>query len=120
MTGSRVPSSSCGFPTDRPWCCTDSAAWIWLVAADGEPDVAAAVAELVGRPAAEMADEVNDFLDDLVGRGLIEAVRRRRDVGLTCGHGDGLATRPGWGHNCETRTEAVSPGAIFGEDFNYQ
>ena len=61
-------------PDGPPVGLQDSAAWVWLLAADGEPDVAAAVAELVGRPAAEMADEVNDFLDGLVGRGLIEAV----------------------------------------------
>ena len=74
--GDRLPSAVflMRLPDGPPVVLHDSAAWIWLVAADGEPDVAAAVAELVGRPAAEMADEVNHFLDDLVGRGLIEVV----------------------------------------------
>ena len=61
-------------PDGPPVVLHDSAAWIWLIAAEGEPDVAAAVAELVGRPAADMVDEVTQFLGDLVGRGLIEGV----------------------------------------------
>ena len=67
-------------PDGPPVMLHDSAAWIWLLAADGEAGVAAAVAELVGRSAAEMADEVNHFLDDLVGRGLIEVDPRRDET----------------------------------------
>jgi hypothetical protein len=67
-------------PDGPPVVLHGSAAWIWLLAADGEPGVAADVAELVGRPPAEMADEVNHFLDDLVGRGLIEVDPRRDET----------------------------------------
>lgn len=61
-------------PDGPPQVLHESAAWIWLLAADGEPDVPAAIAELVGRPTEEVADEVNHFLDDLVGRGLLEFI----------------------------------------------
>ncbi|MGD8214495.1 hypothetical protein [Aestuariimicrobium sp. Y1814] len=49
---------------------TGTARMIWLVAAGGG-DVVAGVADLVGRAPAEIADEINRFLSDLVGRGLL-------------------------------------------------
>ena len=36
-------------PDGSPQALRNSAAWIWLLAAEGEPDVAAAIAPLVGR-----------------------------------------------------------------------
>ncbi|AQP45772.1 PqqD family protein [Tessaracoccus flavus] len=47
-----------------------SARLIWLVAAEGG-DVLPGVAELVGMPPSEIADDVAQFLDDLVSRGLL-------------------------------------------------
>ena len=48
----------------------DSARVIWLVVAEGR-DVLPDVAELFGISPAEIEDEVNHFLDDLVSRGLL-------------------------------------------------
>ncbi len=59
-------------PDGLPQVLQNSAAWIWLVAAEGEPDVADAVAHLVGRARHEVAADVEVFLADLVGRGLLE------------------------------------------------
>ena len=44
---------------------------IWLAAAAGD-DVVPVVAELVGRPAHEIAGDIETFLQDLVARGLLE------------------------------------------------
>ncbi len=59
-------------PDGPPQVLHGPAAWIWLVAADGEPDVADAVAHLAGRPRQEVAADVEQFLADLVSRGLLE------------------------------------------------
>ena len=59
-------------PDGRPLVLQTSAAWIWLSAVEGEPDVADAVAHLVGRTRHEVAADVEVFLADLVGRGLLE------------------------------------------------
>jgi hypothetical protein len=59
-------------PDGLPQVLQNSAAWIWLSAVEGEPDVADAVAHLVGRARQEVAADVEVFLADLVGRGLLE------------------------------------------------
>lgn len=59
-------------PDGPPLVLRDSAALIWIVAADGSTDVPGQVAEAVGRPVEELAEEVGDYLDELVGRGLLE------------------------------------------------
>jgi len=58
-------------PDGTPQVLHGSAAWIWLLAAEGEEDVAAAVAHLVGRPRHEVAADVESFLAELVSRGLL-------------------------------------------------
>lgn len=59
-------------PDGPPVVLHDSAAWIWLFAAEGDPDVAGAIAELVGRSIEEVAVDVARFLDGLVADGLLE------------------------------------------------
>jgi hypothetical protein len=59
-------------PDGPPLVLRDSAALIWLVAAEGHPDVADLVAHEVGRPVGEIAGEVAGYLADLVARGLLE------------------------------------------------
>lgn len=59
-------------PDGLPQVLQSSAAWIWLLAAEGEPDVADAVADLAGRARQEVAADVERFLAELVGRGLLE------------------------------------------------
>jgi hypothetical protein len=49
-----------------------SAAWIWLLAAEGEEDVAGAVADLTGLARADVVVDVERFLAELVGRRLLE------------------------------------------------
>lgn len=58
-------------PDGRTVLLKDTARLIWLVAADGG-NVLADIAELVGRPPAEIEDDVKQFLTDLIGRGLLE------------------------------------------------
>ena len=59
-------------PDGSPHVLQGSAAWIWLLATEGEPDVAGAVARVVGLTKQEVAADVEDFLYDLVSRGLLE------------------------------------------------
>jgi hypothetical protein len=59
-------------PDGPPLVLRDSAALIWLVAAEGDSDVARTVADVVGRSLTEIEPEVADYLDDLVARGLLE------------------------------------------------
>ena len=59
-------------PDGIPVILRDSAAWIWLVAADGEGDVAGTVKNLLGLDRDDIGDDVEDFLVDLVDRGLLE------------------------------------------------
>ena len=59
-------------PDGPPLVLRDSAALIWILAAEGDSDVPGRVAEAVGRSAEELADEVVSYLDELVGRGLLE------------------------------------------------
>ena len=58
-------------PDGRTVMLKDSARLIWLVAADGGEDVVAEVADIVGRPPAEIEGDVHRFVADLRGRGLL-------------------------------------------------
>ena len=58
-------------PDGPPVVLQDSAAWIWLLAAEGEENVVGAVAEMAGRPRDEIAADVTSFLDELVAQGLL-------------------------------------------------
>lgn len=60
-------------PDGPPLVLRGSAALIWLVAADGEQDVPGAVARSVGRARADIADDVEHYLDELLDRGLLES-----------------------------------------------
>lgn len=60
-------------PEGRTVLLKDAARLIWLVAIEGGDDVVAEVAELVGRPVAEIEQEVRQFLESLTGRGLLAA-----------------------------------------------
>ena len=60
-------------PDGTPQVLQGSAAWIWLLAAEGGSDVGAAVAHLVGLAEQEVAADVEAYLADLVSRGLLEA-----------------------------------------------
>mgnify|MGYP001181861547 CR=1 FL=1 len=59
-------------PDGTPQVLHGSAAWIWLMAVDGEEDVAAAVAHLVGKVRQEVADDVESFLAEVVRQGFLE------------------------------------------------
>ncbi len=59
-------------PDGQPHALLDSAAVIWAVAAEGEPGVAAAVAELLGEPVEEIGAAVADYLGVLVAQGWLE------------------------------------------------
>ena len=59
-------------PDGFPVRLQDSGAWIWLLAADGEDDVAGAVGELVGLPRGAVEDDVNAFLESLVQHRLLD------------------------------------------------
>ncbi len=59
-------------PDGPPLVLRDSAALIWLVAAEGDSDVAGVLAEAVGRPVGEIVGEVDEYLADLVARGLLQ------------------------------------------------
>ena len=58
-------------PDGPPLVLADTAAVIWILAADGERDVPAAVGDVVGRPREAVADEVDAYLADLLAKGLI-------------------------------------------------
>lgn len=59
-------------PDGPPLVLRDSAALIWLVASEGDSDVAGTVADVVGRPLAEIEPEVAHYLGELVARGLLQ------------------------------------------------
>ncbi|MGI5951072.1 MAG: PqqD family protein [Brooklawnia sp.] len=59
-------------PDGDPLVLTGSGGLIWSLAADGVADVPGAVAEAVGRPVAEILEDVSAFLGEMVGRGLLE------------------------------------------------
>ena len=59
-------------PDGPPLVLRDSAALIWLVAAEGDSDVARTVADVVGRPLGEIEPEVADYLGELVSRSLLQ------------------------------------------------
>lgn len=59
-------------PDGAPQVLHGSAAWIWLLAVAGESDVASSIAVLVGLGVDEVAAGVENFLVELVDRGLLE------------------------------------------------
>jgi hypothetical protein len=59
-------------PDGPPVVLRDSAALIWMVAADGEDDVVTVVADLVELPPEEVSADVERFLDELVDLGVLE------------------------------------------------
>jgi hypothetical protein len=59
-------------PDGPPLVLRDSAALIWLVAAQGDSDVAGTVADVVGRPLREIEAEVADYLGELLNRSLLQ------------------------------------------------
>lgn len=59
-------------PDGDPVVLHGSAAWIWLLAAEGEEDVAGAIADLAGLARADVVVDVEHFIAELVGRGLLE------------------------------------------------
>ena len=60
-------------PDGPPFILTDTAAVIWVLAADGESDVAGAVGDVVGVPREAIDTEVEQYLEDLVSKGLLSA-----------------------------------------------
>ena len=60
-------------PDGDPLVLQGSGGVIWALAADGVADVPAALATAVGRPVGEICEQVSNFLDDLVRRGLLQA-----------------------------------------------
>lgn len=60
-------------PDGRPRVLDGPAAIIWVVAAQGEPDVPDVVATILSAPVEEVAPSTRDFLDYLVAEGLLLA-----------------------------------------------
>lgn len=60
-------------PDGPPFILSDTAAVIWVLAADGETDVAGAVGDVVGVPREAIVTEVEEYLQDLVTKGLLSA-----------------------------------------------
>ena len=58
-------------PDGQPVALEGTAALIWTFAAEGEDDVAGAVAQAVGMPREEIADDVEAYLVRLVETGLL-------------------------------------------------
>lgn len=59
-------------PSGNPVVLLGVSALIWLVAVEGDSDVAETVAEAVGKSVAEIVDTVHAYLDDLATRGLLQ------------------------------------------------
>lgn len=59
-------------PDGEPQALTRTAALIWVVAAEGDADVAASLAELVGESVSDIRQAVEDHLEVLVSQGLLE------------------------------------------------
>lgn len=59
-------------PDGPPLVLRESAAMIWILAAEGGSDVPGLVAQGVGRTVREIGGEVSEYLADLVARGLLE------------------------------------------------
>lgn len=60
-------------PDGEPLVLQDSAAWIWLLAADGEDDVPSAISRVIGTEEANVRADVLSFLSELQRRGLLES-----------------------------------------------
>jgi hypothetical protein len=61
-------------PDGVPLTLTEAAALIWLIAAEGSADVVEDVARGASQPRDAIRADVESFLCDLVGRGLLEPV----------------------------------------------
>lgn len=59
-------------PDGDPQALYGTAALIWALAAEGEPDVAASLADLLAMPGSELRAHVDDYLRELVESGLLE------------------------------------------------
>ena len=59
-------------PDGDPLVLTGTAALLWVLAGDREPDVPGALADLLGVPRDEVAETSLAYLRDLVDRGLLE------------------------------------------------
>lgn len=59
-------------PDGVPMMLTGSAALIWVLASEGEQDVAGALAGLLGEERSAIADEVDAYLRLLVAQGWLE------------------------------------------------
>ena len=59
-------------PDGQPMALRGTAALIWVLANDGEDDVAAALASLLDTPRPDIADDVDAYLDVLVDQGWLE------------------------------------------------
>lgn len=57
-------------PDGAPLQLRDSSGWIWLLAAEGA-EIAESLAEIVERPVEEIRPDIEEFLAQLVGRGLL-------------------------------------------------
>jgi len=66
-------------PDGEPLALVGSAALIWALAADGEPDGPAALAELLSVPVDEIEDATRAYLDTLVVQALL--IRAAGDEG---------------------------------------
>lgn len=60
-------------PDGRPRILDGTAAVIWVVAAQGEPDIPDVVASILSVPVEVVAPSTRDFLDYLVAEGLLAA-----------------------------------------------
>lgn len=58
-------------PDGEPLMLAASAALIWALAADGEPEVPGALADLLGESVAEVGPATRTYLDTLVEQGLL-------------------------------------------------
>ena len=58
-------------PDGEPQLLSGTAALIWVLAAEGEDDVAQALADLLGEPVATVAQATRSYLDTLVAQGLL-------------------------------------------------
>lgn len=61
-------------PDGDPHRLTGTAALIWVIATEGDPDIPTALAGLVGEPREEIASHVDRYLAELVEQGWLEGV----------------------------------------------
>ncbi len=59
-------------PDGEPMMLTETAALIWVLASEGDADVAASMADLVGEPVEDIRDAVEEHLVSLLRQGFLE------------------------------------------------